>query len=446
MRRLDFTNTQVASSETARDINRGVVLNLIRRRQPISRAELARISGLQRSTVSLITEQLIQERWVVYGATGRLPRGRRPTFLRLNEQRAIVVADLRPARTTIAVADVNGRFLSQETIPTSPDPRTMAANLSAKILRLTKAHPGLLFEGIGISLPGRFDEATRHVVFAPNLKWRSSFDFKGAIESATGMRVELENAANACVLAEVWFGHAERIRDLVVVTVSEGVGTGVFTNGQLARGLNGMSGEFGHVPLDPNGPLCTCGGRGCWEVYASQRAAVRYYHESNAASASTDLSFQDLLALAETGDALALKALDTMARAIGRGMRIIVAGLAPEEIVVVGVFTRLWARLGPIIESEVAAAVLVGKPPRVRPAADPSMSRLSGTVALVLKKHFGSAPREAEQDAERDAEKQKDAPNAQGNGYGRANSGRVRSGASGRHRDSGSLRGVGTRI
>jgi predicted NBD/HSP70 family sugar kinase len=445
MRRLDFTNTQVASSETARDINRGVILNLIRRRQPISRAELARISGLQRSTVSLITEQLIQERWVVYGPTGRLPRGRRPTFLRLNDQRAILVADLRPAKTTLAVADVNGRFLSQETIPTTTDPRIMAANLSTRILRLAKAHPGLLFEGIGISLPGRFDEATQRVVFAPNLKWRS-FDFKGAIESATGMRVELENAANACVLAEVWFGHAEKIRDLVVVTISEGVGTGVFTNGQLARGLNGMSGEFGHVPLDPNGPLCTCGSRGCWEVYASQRAAVRYYHESSSSPASDDMTFQDLMALAEAGDALALKALDNMARAIGRGMRMIVAGLAPEEIVIVGEFTRLWKRLGPVIEKEVAAAVLVGRPPRVRPAADPSMSRLSGTVALVLKQNFGWAMNEIAHEAKLDAEHKEGAPNVQGSGYGQTSTGRVRSGASGRHRDSGSLRGYSTRI
>src|SRR5919197_4075549 len=99
MRRLNFTNTQVASSETAREIKRGVVLNLVRRRQPISRADLARVSGLQRSTVSLITEQLVREKWVVNGPVGRLPRGRRPTFLRLNDRRAIIVADLRPAIT-----------------------------------------------------------------------------------------------------------------------------------------------------------------------------------------------------------------------------------------------------------------------------------------------------------------------------------------------------------
>src|SRR5215831_4134594 len=132
MRRLDFTNTQVASSETARDINRSVVLNLIRHRQPISRADLARVSGLQRSTVSVITEQLIEERWVINGPTGRLPRGRRPTFLRLNERRAILVADLRPEQTTVAVADVNGRFLSQDAVPTPPSPQTAAKTLAAR--------------------------------------------------------------------------------------------------------------------------------------------------------------------------------------------------------------------------------------------------------------------------------------------------------------------------
>src|SRR6266849_2930917 len=340
MRRIDFTNTQVASSETARDINRGVVLNLIRRRQPISRADLARVSGLQRSTVSLITEQLIRERWVVYGPTGRLPRGRRPTFLRLNERRGILVADLRPAQTRVGVADVNGRFLSQEVMPTPPNPQATADHLAGRIRHLMQVHRDLVFEGIGISLPGRFDLETQRVVFAPNLKW-PNFDFKAAIEQATGMRVELENAANACVLAEVWFGHTEKVRDLVVVTISEGVGTGIFMNGQLARGLHGMAGEFGHVSLDPNGPPCSCGGRGCWEVYASNRAAVRYYHESS--QASDGPSFRDLLALADAGAS-------------------------------------------------------VGGPPRVRPAADPGMARLRGTVALVLQKHFGLGVRSAEEE------------------------------------------------
>jgi len=389
MRQIDFTNTQVASSETARHINRGVVLNLIRKRQPISRADLARVSGLQRSTVSLIAEQLIREKWVVYGPTGRLPRGRRPTFLRLNDRRAILVADLRPTEITLAVADVNGRFLAHEALPTPPSPRIAVSELTERIRHLMTSRSGLIFEGIGISVPGRFDPVTQHVMFAPNLHW-PEFDLKGPLERATGMRVELENAANACALAEVWFGHTEKIRDFVVVTVSEGVGTGIFMNGQLTKGRNGMAGEFGHVPLDPTGPKCTCGGRGCWEVYASNRAALRYYHESGASP--NGLTFHDLLALADGGDVLATQALEKMAHAIGSGMRMVVAGLAPEEIVIVGEFTRQWQRLGPIIEAEIASVVLAGNPPRVRPAAaQPGMARLRGTVALVLQKHFASS-------------------------------------------------------
>jgi predicted NBD/HSP70 family sugar kinase len=387
MSRINFTNTQVASSETARDINRGVLLNLIRRRQPISRADLARVSGLQRSTVSVITEQLIRENWVINGPVGRLPRGRRPIFLRLNERRALLVADLRPKQTTVAVADVNGRFLSQEVIPTSEDPAVAAAKLSSTMLRLMKVHSDLLFEGIGISLAGRFNPVTQRIVFTPNLKW-PEFDLKTPLEQATGLSVEMENAANACVLAEMWFSNTETVRDLVVVTVSEGVGTGIFANGQLVLGMNAMAGEFGHVALDPNGPLCTCGRRGCWEVYASHRAAERYYRELKPSSDSPN--FKDLLAQAEAEDPLAIKALEKMAHAIGRGMRMILTGLAPEEIVVVGECTRLWSRMGPIIESEVASALLVGKPPRVRPAGDSRMARLRGTVALVLQKHFGA--------------------------------------------------------
>jgi predicted NBD/HSP70 family sugar kinase len=391
VRRINFTNREVASSETARNINRSVVLNLIRRRQPISRADLARVSGLQRSTVSLITEQLMREKWIVYGPMGRLPRGRRPTYLRLNDRRAIIVADLRPLQTTVAIADVNGNFLALEAMPTPSTATKMANQLAERIRQLMRDQEGLVFEGIGISLPGRFDEARQRVVFAPNLKW-TDFELGKTLEDATGLRVDLENAANACVLAEIWFGRTDHVRDLVVVTISEGIGTGIFANGHLIRGLNGMAGEFGHVSLDASGPVCTCGGRGCWEVFASNRAALRYYNESG--KRSEGLTFQDLMTLSEAGDALAVRALDRMAHAVGRGMCMVVAGLAPEEIVVVGEFTRQWPRFGPVIEAEVAGSVLVGKPPRIRPASDPRTARLRGTVALVLQKHFGPSAQE----------------------------------------------------
>ncbi len=391
MVRLNADEMPVASSETARHINRRILLNLIRDRQPISRADLARFSGLQRSTVSLICEQLIGDKWVVEGPTGRLPRGRRPTFLRLNQSRAIICIDIRPLRTTIGVSDVNGTFSSQDVFLTPPDPETALHELIRRIRPLLKQRSDIPFEGIGISLPGRIDATTQQLVFAPNLKWPVT-DLKTPMERETGLEVALENAANACALAEIWFGRLENIRNLVAITVSEGIGTGIIADGRLIRGSTGTAGEFGHVPLDPDGPVCSCGNRGCWEVLASNRAALRYYFESKARggrSGERTLEFQDLLSLSQQGDAVAIKALDMMAVQLGRGVRMIIAGLAPEAIVFIGEFTAAWEQFKPRIQEEVQQQTISALPVSLIPGQDGAIARLRGTVALVLHKHFG---------------------------------------------------------
>src|SRR5262249_12292294 len=163
-----LSNFQVATSETARDINRRIVLNLIRRHEPISRADLARHSGLQRSTVSAITEQLIKQRWVTEGASGRSPRGRRPQFLHLNKGRAgIIGIDLRPATTTIGLAGLDARFISQESLATPQSPENFVAEIAPRLRNLISARPYISYEGIGVSVPGRVDLASQRLVFAP---------------------------------------------------------------------------------------------------------------------------------------------------------------------------------------------------------------------------------------------------------------------------------------
>src|SRR5579864_476356 len=147
MQAIKSKHAQVASTEVVRDINRRIILNLIRTRHPISRADLARVSGLQRSTVSSIVEQLIEERWVLYGATGRLPRGRRPTFLRLNDERVIVGVDIRPTQITVALADANGKFTSREVIATPTEPMTAVDDLIESIRRILASSRGKKVEG-----------------------------------------------------------------------------------------------------------------------------------------------------------------------------------------------------------------------------------------------------------------------------------------------------------
>lgn len=384
IRRIDVTDVQVASSETARDMNRDVILGLIRVRQPISRADLARLSGLQRSTVSLITQQLLDEKWIREGAVGRLPRGRRPTLLELNDQLAIVVVDIHPLQTTVVVSDVNGRFLAQEQITISSQPAKAVEQLAVCIGRMTGAYADKTFMGVGISVPGRLDPDTHRLLFAPNLKWQG-FDLKGAMERATGLSVELENDANACLLAEMWFGEMEGVRDAVMVAIGEGVGTGVLANGHLIRGKSGMAGEFGHISLDPAGPLCGCGNKGCWETFASTQAAVRFYDESS--RGGKRITFQDLLKLAAEDDPRSLKALRQQAKQIGRGMRAIVAALSPEIIFIAGNVTAAWADLKPVIEAELAEHTLAGSLPRLIPAHDSGVARLRGASVLVLQRY-----------------------------------------------------------
>lgn len=381
MQRFLFTRKQTASNKTPRWINRNLLFNFIRTRQSVSRADLARLSGLQRSTVSLIVEELIADKWILEGATGRLPRGRRPTMIQLNDRRAVIALDIHPSQTTVAVADLGGKIVAQNIVAIPSGAKEALPAIISGIKKMMAAHKELSFDGIGICLPGRADVHLKKLIFAPNLKW-PVLSIKSRIERATGLLVEMDNVANACALSEVWFGDSDGTHDLVAVNVSEGIGTGIFANGQLLRGDNGMAGEFGHVQIDPDGPLCGCGNHGCWETLASNRAALRYYSEL--APSQAKITFDQLLRLCQAGDKKATEALSMMAVQLGRGIRMISSALAPNEIVVVGDVTGVWHTLGPIVEAELKKNSLLAKLPHLRPAYDGNAARLRSAVALVL--------------------------------------------------------------
>jgi predicted NBD/HSP70 family sugar kinase len=386
MRHIDLTDVQLASSETARRINRDIVLELIRANQPISRADLSRQSGLQRSTVSQIVEQLIREKWVCEGGVASPPRGRRPTLLELNDDLVVIAVDIHPKQATVATVDLKGRLLSRSQVPLTSDPAASTRLMTDCMRRMQQSLPRKSIEGIGISLPGRIDPGTQRLIFAPNLHW-PDFDLKKVIEETMGMPVKMENAATACLLAELTFRRIDGIRDIVMVTVSEGVGTGVFANGRLISGHRGMAGEFGHVPLDPSGLLCSCGRRGCWETFASCRAALRYYKELQPQSRA--ITFHELLNLAEEGDQHAAQALAKQALYIGRGLQLIIAALSPSLILVAGDITSAWHRFGSVIEKEATEHMLGGAPPQILPTHEGEIARLRGAAALVFQRRSG---------------------------------------------------------
>ncbi|HEY1810086.1 MAG TPA: ROK family transcriptional regulator [Acidobacteriaceae bacterium] len=385
IRHVDLSDLQLASSETARGINRDIVLELIRTSQPISRADLSRRSGLQRSTVSQIVEQLIRENWVREGSLASAPRGRRPTLIGLNENLVAIAADIHPRQATIAVVDLNGRLLSRSLVPLNSDPVASMRLVIECMRRMRAALPRQSTEGIGVSLPGRVDPGSQRLVFAPNLHW-PDFDLKKMLETEMELPVKMENAATASLLAELIFARMDGTRNAVLVTISEGVGAGVLAHGQLISGSHGMAGEFGHIPVDPSGPRCACGENGCWETFASCPAALRYFREI--APDAPSVAFPELLNLAEEGNSAAQQALERQAQWIGRGLRMIMAALSPSTILIAGEVTSAWHRFGPVIEREATSLTLAGAPPLIRPTHESEIARLRGAAALVFQRRL----------------------------------------------------------
>jgi len=379
MSRFILNGNLSASNRIARQINRNLIFNQIRVKQPISRAELARTSGLQRSTVSLIVEELLVDRWVVEGSTGEIPRGRKPTFLNVNSDRGVLALDIHPAHAMLAVTDLGGRIISHDSVEFPAEPENVIDAILSAVKKMLRAHPNRTFEGIGINLPGRFDPGLEKSIFAPNVDWPIG-KLRSRVERVTGLPVVVDNVANACALSEVWFGYSDKMHDLVVVNVSEGIGTGIFANGHLLRGEAGVAGEFGHVQLDPDGVRCGCGGQGCWETIASNRAGLRYYAEIAKKSVS---SFDDLIQLAKSDDPAAKQALTKMCKALGRGLHMIAVALGPGEIVVVGDITNVWELAGTVIEAQMRCFPFV-RTPSIRPAREGNKARLRSAVALIM--------------------------------------------------------------
>jgi predicted NBD/HSP70 family sugar kinase len=397
--RGDLAYAQLGSSEAVRDINRDVVLELIRSHQPVARADLSRLSGLQPSTISSIVEQLLNEQWISEGGIARRTRGRRPTLLSLNDRLVMLAVDIRPRRAVAAVVDLNGRILARQDVLLPSDPEPAILRVIEGMEDLRKRHVSHVFEGIGISVPGRIDPATNLLVLAPNPAW-VGYDIRGAVEKRLNLKVELTNDAHASLLSELWFGRMNGIRNAALVSIAEGISVAILTNGLIVSGLRGLAGEFGHIQIDRDGPACVCGQRGCWQVFASSSAALRFYAEM--APASSPLSIQGLMQLAEEEDEHAIRALAKQACYVGRGLRLITAALAPELILIAGDLAVSWHRFGPIVEGELCKTMVAGPPPALTLTTDMELSRLNGAAATALQRHSGyyssrQTPRQASQ-------------------------------------------------
>lgn len=391
MRQIDLKQTSAARLDTIRNINRQIVLNYIRERAPISRAELAHETALQRSTVSLIVEEL-KGQGLVDETEGESTGGRPPVLLCLRTAGSVAIGvDVGITQTVVATCDLAGRFLHQESFTTSPKAKTTLKNIVDASRALLRKEQGI--EGIGISVPGLVDHSTGTVHFVPHFKWRN-WRLADEVRKAVRVPVKVDNDANAGCLAELWFGRPEirETRDFIFVLVEEGIGTGIVFDGQVYRGDAGAAGEFGHMTIGTGAPVaCAAGTRECWEAFASERASLALYRV-RAGRRARGVSFRQLVDRALEGEPDARETLLKTAHYLGVGIANVLKALSPRVVIVGGVIARAW----PLIADRLKTAVDENSTCRGLPSGLIVAStlgdnpRVMGALSLVLARKFAS--------------------------------------------------------
>ena len=336
-----------ASPSTIRDINRSILLNLIRLHQPVSRARLAVMTGMFRSSISDIVKELVDADLLIERRAKPEGRGRVPVLLSLNDRGFEVIGvSVRFDQTTMAVAGLTGKAGERLSFPTPENPEELVARIAEAAERLSaegNAGGSRSIQQIGVSIPGLADADTGRMRWVPRIPGYSNFDLASALRRKLDIPVAVDNDANLAALAEVTAALSEHdaLRDFVFLDLgTEGVGGGMVLNGELYRGHDAtLAAEFGHMVIEANGLQCSCGRKGCWEMYVSDRATLRRYAEMTGVPAG---SYSQFLQAALAGDPVAQSCLESTARYIAIGLTNIAFAINPAAIVVSGRIRDAW--------------------------------------------------------------------------------------------------------
>jgi predicted NBD/HSP70 family sugar kinase len=392
MRKMDIRRLAPADHRVLRDINEVMVLNVIRENQPTSRIDIATVTGLEGSTVSRIVSRLLADGLVrEEGVAEASPRGgRKKRFLLINPRKALAVGvDLRPGGYGVALSDFTGRILRSVDVPPATDAQQAAVAIARVVRRVLKYSEEQKVEGVGIGLIGLVEPSEGRMLAAEGLGWGDDVPFGEYLRQALNLELPLyfQNGAWLSALAEIWFGrHARSPRNLVFLDIEEGIGAGIIIRGQLYHGAYHGAGEFGHISLDPNGPPCSCNGRGCLEVYASDPATMRRYRDRGGEADN----IADLVSRAIAGEPAAVDALTETATYLGRGLIPVIYSVNPEVIVLGGAITRAWELIHRVISAELSrrASPFVWNRLSLMPTTLSARPSLLGAIALVLARSF----------------------------------------------------------
>lgn len=331
-----------------RAYNRANLLHQIRTKGLISRIDLARSTGLSQASVTTMIAELRDEGLIVEKKSGPYEGGRRPVLLGINAD-GIHVIGVNISIGQIRVVVIN--FLS-EVVGTYTCLLDKAfyqpEDLAHKIVRAVQA---CMWEsnfskdqisGVGIGIPGLVDSASGVIKFLPNYGWED-VPFRDMLQKEMNHPVYIDNSSNNLAIAEYWWGSGKGVDNFLVVTLENGVGAGSVVNGQLMRGHQGIASEFGHLCIDPNGPLCRCGRRGCIETYSGNNGIIREAKKLigqgkwNTQDVSAGkLVFKDVLEELQTGNEELIALYEKAGEVLGIGVSNLITLFNPELLIITG--------------------------------------------------------------------------------------------------------------
>jgi glucokinase-like ROK family protein len=390
-----------ADQVLVRKLNTSLILDCLRTRGPLSRARLSAVTGLNRSTVSSLVNDLLEEHLVREIGLEPAGRGRPGMLLELSPDGGCAVGvEIGVDFISVVLTDFVAQILWRQRISSDPeDGQGVIVERAEAIVRAALEigkDRGLRPLGIGVGVPGLVDVQQGSLVFAPNLHWRD-VPLRQMWTQRFNLSVFVENEANAAALGEYYFGVARDVQSLIYLSAGVGLGGGIIIKGKLFRGSGGYAGEVGHMTMDPNGEPCGCGKRGCWETVVGPRAIVRQVREAletNAESQIRTLVQDDLESIdvdvvvraAQAGDHVARKALEEVGVQLGIGIANLVNAFNPEMVVLGGALSLASTFLLPVIE-ETARKHALAQPydiVKVAASAHGADACVVGAVALVL--------------------------------------------------------------
>ena len=348
---------RTADSAFVRQINLSVIMNQLRKKAPISRARLAQVTGLNKTTVSSLVEELLQRQLVQdVGVVTEKKKGHLATMLDLNPAAGFIVGceigvDFILVVCTNFAPEIIWRHEEHTDPGVGRDAILDRARelLNDAIQRGYQQYDTLL--GIGVGVAALIDQSAGTMLYAPNLKWLEPFPIRDMLQEWFPQApVIVDNEANIAALGEHYFGAAQDHDEVLYISAGVGLGGGIVHAGRVFSGVTGVGAEFGHMTMDRHGELCSCGNYGCWETQVSQRALFRHIHDSfeqgergvlfELTNQGRDpLTVPMIVDAARAGDTVARAALEKIGAALGVGIAALVNALNPELVVCGGILS-----------------------------------------------------------------------------------------------------------